>query len=131
MLVVNLAQALGLVNGSRGVVEKFGEKGYPIVKFTSGASVLIRPYMWKQEFTKTSCVFIAQIPLVIAYALTIHKSQSQSIDRVTLDLGNCFEKGQAYVGLSRVTSLEGMSLVSFNPSVIQADERVTTFYANL
>lgn len=69
-----------------------------------------------------------QLPLMLAWAMSIHKSQGQTLDSVRVDLGKAFEKGQAYVALSRATSLESLQIVNFNPSVVMCHPKVTQFY---
>lgn len=63
--------------------------------------------------------------------MSIHKSQGQTLDRVRVDLGQIFEKGQAYVALSRATSLETLQILNFQPSKVQAHPRVAKFYSTL
>jgi len=72
-----------------------------------------------------------QVPLVLAWALSVHKSQGQTIDRVKVDLGSVFERGQAYVALSRATSLKSLQVVNFMPSKVMAHPRVITWTKTL
>ena len=72
-----------------------------------------------------------QIPLILAWALSIHKAQGQTLARVKVDLGKVFEKGQAYVALSRATSMAGLQVLRFDPKKVIAHDRVRTFYSNL
>ena len=73
----------------------------------------------------------AQVPLILAWALSIHKAQGQTLDRVKVDLGKVFEKGQAYVALSRATSQEGLQVLNFNPKKVMAHDKVRRFYESL
>ena len=75
---------------------------------------------------------IQQIPLILSWAITIHKSQGVTLDSAVIDVGrNIFEYGQTYVALSRVKSLEGLYLTSFNANKIMANPKVKVFYENL
>jgi len=73
----------------------------------------------------------SQIPLILAWALSIHKAQGQTLERVRVDLGKVFEKGQAYVALSRATNMAGLQVLRFDPKKVVAHERVRSFYAQL
>lgn len=72
-----------------------------------------------------------QVPLILSWALSIHKSQGQTLERVKVDLGKVFEKGQAYVAISRATSLETLQILNFQPSRVWADPRVIEFHNRL
>jgi len=73
----------------------------------------------------------SQIPLILAWALSIHKAQGQTLERVKVNLTKAFERGQAYVALSRATSMEGLQVIGFNPAKVMAHEAVRHFYASL
>ena len=73
----------------------------------------------------------SQVPLILAWALSIHKAQGQTLERVKVDLGKIFEKGQAYVALSRATSQEGLQILRFDPKKVMAHDRVRGFYDSL
>ena len=107
------------VNGSRGVVTGFCEdSGYPIVKFANDQIQTIKPEQWTYELGGTILAQRKQVPLNLAYALSIHKSQGMTIDRLEIHLNQAFECGMAYVALSRSTSLKGLRLVQFNEKVV-------------
>ncbi|GJJ78193.1 ATP-dependent DNA helicase PIF1 [Entomortierella parvispora] len=72
-----------------------------------------------------------QIPLCLAWSLSIHKAQGQTLPKVRVDLGKVFEKGQAYVAMSRATCLEGLQVLNFHPSKVMVHQKVITFYDNL
>jgi len=73
----------------------------------------------------------SQIPLILAWALSIHKAQGQTLERVKVNLSKAFEKGQAYVALSRATTMAGLQVIGFDASKVQAHDAVRTFYASL
>jgi len=130
MLTVNMDLERGQVNGSRGVIIGFDEiRRFPIVKFKRGISV-IEPYIWWSH--ELPHVGIQQIPLRVAWAITIHKSQGASIDAAIVDIGkSTFEYGQAYVALSRVRSLEGLHLFALEINRIKTHPRVIEYYKSL
>jgi ATP-dependent DNA helicase PIF1 len=109
---------------------------YPLVKFhaTDGSSrmLLIVPEDWKVELpTGEIQASRKQIPLILAWALSIHKAQGQTLERVKVDLGKVFEKGQAYVALSRATTQEGLQVLRFQKDRVMAHPRVVEFYNKL
>jgi hypothetical protein len=129
VLLGNIDFSAELVNGSRGVVVGFDkESGYPIVLFTSGEVRIISPHKWPQEERGIGSVNYWQIPLKLAWALTIHKSQGMSLDRAIVSMKGIFAEGQAYVALSRIRSLEGLCLLDFDPKVIKAHPKIVWFY---
>jgi ATP-dependent DNA helicase PIF1 len=130
MLVYNMNLEQGLCNGSRGVVVDFQEPGnIPVVLFSNGIKIPIGKVSWEIEDERFEGVHRTQIPLRLAYACTIHKSQGASIDCALIDIGkSCFEYGQAYVALSRVRSLEGLWIHDFDPRAIRAHPDVVRFY---
>jgi ATP-dependent DNA helicase PIF1 len=112
MCIVNMTLSSGelLCNGSQGIITQF-KNGIPVVKFTNGNEICMDYHMWQSETMMG--VGIAQIPLILSYAITIHKSQGMSLDFVELDIGSdIFGCGQSYVALSRVKSLEGYVLLT-------------------
>ena len=121
---------------------KFAELGgstalvYPVVRFTiadgSTRDLLCQRESWKIELPNGEVqASRSQIPLILAWALSIHKAQGQTLERVKVDLGKVFEKGQAYVALSRATSMQGLQIAGFDPRKVQASDKVKTFYAGL
>jgi ATP-dependent DNA helicase PIF1 len=124
MCIINIDN---LCNGSQGVVTGFTvDKGLPIVKFTNGVEKIMDFFIWKSEFLPD--VGISQIPLILSWALTIHKSQGTSLDMAEIDVGSSvFECGQTYVALSRVRSLDGLYLKSFDPKQILVNTKVKNF----
>jgi ATP-dependent DNA helicase PIF1 len=132
MLIVNLNILSGLVNGSQGEVKVCG-KDFVIVKFYNGIEETIRYHEWiSEEKDKNKKVVVKMIPLILSYALSIHKSQGMSLDKISVDIGNkIFTCGQIYTALSRVKSIDGLSVLRFNTDKIQADPIVTEFYEKL
>lgn len=129
MLLTNLDQDANLVNGSRGVVEDFDEAGYPIVKFANGIITAIHPHSWTLEDENNVIVEKVQVPLMLAWAATIHSSQGSSLDLVAVNIGqSIFEYGQAYVALSRVRTLEGLRIVDLDCKRINCHPKVKEFY---
>jgi ATP-dependent DNA helicase PIF1 len=109
---------------------------WPVVRFmvADGTSrdLLCQPESWKVELPNGEVQASRnQIPLILAWALSIHKAQGQTLDRVKVDLGKVFEKGQAYVALSRATSMAGLQVMRFDPKKVNAHDRVRNFYAKL
>ncbi len=131
MLLYNKDMDAGLVNGSRGVVKGFRrEDGVPIVQFLTGQPICIEAHEWTSN--DTPCLKRVQIPLRVAYAVTIHKSQGATLDCALVDIGSStFETGQAYVALSRVRNLESLYVHNLDVTRIRADPRVVEFYKTL
>lgn len=131
MLKANISVAESLVNGSRGVVidlVKTDEEQYAIVKFMDGKERKIGAWTWDRSKEEIYAVR-SQIPLILAYALTIHQVQGCTIDCVICDLGHSvFAYGQAYVALSRVRCLEGLYLSNFVSKAITTDQVALKFH---
>ena len=128
MLLTNMDIEHGLVNGSRGIVERFcdGPEPYPMVKFRNGEVIIISPATWASE--DVDGLSREQIPLRLAYAITIHKAQGATLDCALIDIGdNTFEYGQAYVALSRVRSLECLYIWDLKPSAFMVHPKVKAF----
>eukprot|EP01133_Synstelium_polycarpum_P020257 gene20257-24289_t len=109
MLLINLSFDDGLVNGSRGVVVGFYKDNLPIVRFQSGIEVEISTHTWSIA-NDTQSASRCQIPLALAWALSIHKSQGMTIDKLSISLDGVFTNGQTYVALSRAVGLDGLEL---------------------
>jgi ATP-dependent DNA helicase PIF1 len=120
-----------ICNGSQGIITHFQhDTGLPVVKFNNGMIKTINYHSWISE--NIPSVSIKQIPLILAWAVTIHKVQGATIDLAEIDIGSgVFECGQTYVALSRVKNIEGLYLRSFDPSKIKINSKVQMFYENL
>ncbi|CAG5135099.1 unnamed protein product [Candidula unifasciata] len=130
MLCKNLDVQRGLVNGARGVVIGY-EADYPVIKFACKVTEVIKSVRWVFKIGGGNTIVRKQIPLKLAWALSIHKSQGMTLDCVEISLARVFESGQAYVALSRAKSLEGLRVVDFNRSCVRADASVLKFYDQL
>jgi ATP-dependent DNA helicase PIF1 len=108
------------VNGTLGVITDFDrEDGNPVVLTKSGTTVCARPAEWKVNDDESMKAGIEQVPLRLAWAITVHKSQGMSLDAAVMDLSNAFEYGQGYVALSRVRSLSGLHLLGWNERALR------------
>ena len=130
MLLKNIDLIKGLANGSRGVVIDFKDD-LPLVKFINGEQRIIDMEVWEIIENDKPILTAQQIPLKIAYACSIHKSQGCSLDLAEIDLSNVFEYGQAYVALSRVKSLDGLSIIDINYDNICVHPKALEYYTNL
>jgi len=132
MLVRNVDPSLGLVNGARGVVTGFDaiRRNYPKIRFLSGIEKTIEPVKWEIEVEGVIVASRKQVPLRLAWAMTIHKCQGCSLDRAEISLRGIFESGQAYVALSRVKTLKGLKLIGFNSTVVKVNDRVLSWWRN-
>ena len=129
ILVANLDGDRGLVNGSRGVIEGWNSEGEPIVQFLCGVTEAISPHVWELEPDTENHCRLMQTPLILGWAITVHKSQGMSLDLAEVDVGDTvFECGQAYVALSRVRSLEGLRLFAWNPHRVRVHPEVQRFF---
>ena len=124
---ISLDSEIQIANGSQGIVVGFNNN-LPLVKFNNIIEpILINYYNWNSEVNKN--VAVSQIPLIYAWAITIHKSQGLSLDAAIMDIGtSIFEYGQTYVALSRVRNLKGLYLSNFDYTKISANPKVKKFY---
>jgi len=133
MCVINIQSDRGLevCNGSQGIIVGFCETtGCPRVKYNNGIEMVMTRHVWVSE--KIPGVGVSQVPLILAWALTIHKSQGATLDVAEIDVGcGIFECGQTYVALSRVKSLDGLYLTSFDATKIRIHKKVKLFYEQL
>jgi ATP-dependent exoDNAse (exonuclease V) alpha subunit len=108
------------VNGTLGIVEGFDpDEGFPIVRTRRGARIIAEPAKWKVEELGRERASLTQVPLRLAWAMTVHKSQGMSLDAAVIDLSRAFEYGQGYVALSRLRSLAGLHLLGLNERALR------------
>ena len=118
-----------IVNGSQGIVVDF-QNNLPVVKFRNGATRTMTPHAWMSE--KIPWMGVKQIPLILAWAITIHKAQGVTLDVAQIDAGrHIFECGQTYVALSRIKNIDGLFLSAFDFKKIKVNKKVKAFYEKL
>ncbi len=118
---------VGYVNGTIGEVIGFNEDDFPIVLTKEGKEFVAIPQPWAIEDQGNLVAEIFQVPLRLAWAVTIHKSQGMTLDSALIDLSQAFVPGQGYVALSRVRTLEGLYLKGINQQALQVHPGVLTF----
>ena len=122
--------AEGFVNGSRGSIVGFsGEK--PIVELMNGRTIYVEPHSWSINEDGKIRAEVSQLPLRLAWAITIHKSQGMSLDAAEVDLSKAFTPGMGYVALSRVRSLDGLYLQGVNRVAFTMHPQIFEFDAAL
>lgn len=128
------AQNNDFVNGTTGTVIDWDLKTkLPIVQTADKTTITVVPSEWTMEEKGKVKAVIKQLPLRLAWAITVHKSQGMSLDKAVMDLSNVFEFGQGYVALSRIRSLKGLHLTGINaqafqihPTIIEQDDAFLT-----
>lgn len=112
----------GYMNGSTGEVSGFNDDGFPLVQLKSGKVISADPEDWSiQDDHGKALASFKQVPLRLAWAITIHKSQGMTLDEAIVDLSKTFEKGQGYVALSRLRDMESLYLEGFSSLALQVD----------
>ncbi|MCW8954812.1 MAG: helix-turn-helix domain-containing protein, partial [Sulfurimonas sp.] len=113
----------GYINGTTGVVVDFDkETGLPIVKTSYGSLIKLGLEDWSIENDNGNIVAkVSQIPLKLAWAITIHKSQGMTLDSAEINLSKTFEVGQGYVALSRIKNIDGLRLMGLNDTALTVD----------
>jgi len=116
----------GYINGTTGIVIGFSkDENLPIVKLSNGYTVKVPLEDWSIENDKgTITAKVSQLPLKLAWAITIHKSQGMTLDSAQIDLSKTFEVGQGYVALSRIKNIEGLQLIGFNDTALTVDSLI-------
>lgn len=135
MMLKNTYQKEGIINGSTGIVVDFSsKKHYPVVEFENGSELTIGPETWEiSTFNYNTgeleiLASMKQIPLNLAWAVTIHKSQGMTLDKAECDLKNAFAEGQIYVALSRVRDISGLFIKSFDVNKVKVNKKILKFY---
>lgn len=126
MLIKNLDTSIGLINGSIGTIEDFTKSGDPIVLFDNGIKKIVEKCKWEIEM-KDNIVNGSQIPLILAYSLTCHKVQGLTLDNAVIDISDAFCDHQVYMALSRLRTLDGLFLKSFDPQKITVNVKMKNF----
>ncbi|MCA9363939.1 AAA family ATPase [Candidatus Kaiserbacteria bacterium] len=115
----------GYVNGTLGRVLSFDPyDGYPVIETSDGREIKVMPASWTVGEDGKVLAEITQVPLRLAWAITVHKSQGMSLDAAEIDLRNAFTYGQGYVALSRVRSLAGMKVLGLNSNALTVDPKI-------
>ena len=116
----------GFVNGTRGQVVDFRDD-QPVVQLTNKRTIKVTPHSWKLEEDGRVRAEVAQLPLRLAWAITIHKSQGMSLDAAEIDLSKSFTPGMGYVALSRIRSLDGLYLSGINTMALRMHPSIYEF----
>jgi ATP-dependent exoDNAse (exonuclease V) alpha subunit len=113
----------GYLNGSLGNVIRYDNDGLPVVRLLNGYEITAEHEDWRiEDESGKMLVSFQQVPLRLAWAITVHKSQGMTLDAAEMDLSKTFEKGQGYVALSRVKSLAGLNLTAYNNIALEVDD---------
>ncbi|MFH1980100.1 MAG: AAA family ATPase, partial [Patescibacteria group bacterium] len=121
----------GYVNGTMGRIIDFDENNFPVVETKTGKQIIVHTTDWIIEEEGKIKAMIRQMPLRLAWAITVHKSQGMTIDAVEMDLSKSFVQGMGYVALSRARSLESMRLMGLNQMALQVNQDVLEFDKDL
>ena len=121
----------GYINGTLGRIIGFNDYRMPIVKILAGRKIEAEPATWTIEEDNIIKAEIRQIPLRLAWAITVHKSQGMNLDAAEIDLSKSFVEGMGYVALSRLRSLEGLKLLGINKMAFMVNKKVLELDKNL
>jgi len=137
MLTRNIEVSKGLINGTIGVIKSVTKTLENDIKtlnvlLPSGAEHAIERIGVKFEVMERAFVIRNQFPVCLSYAITVHKSQGLSLAKALIDAGNnIFAEGRIYVALSRLTSLNGLLLINFDPTAVKANSQAVSEYNRL
>lgn len=112
------------VNGTLGKVVGFDVMNLPIVQIKDGRKITVEPESWTIDDEGKIKAELKQIPLRLAWAITIHKSQGMSLDAAEIDLSKSFVEGMGYVALSRIKTLDGLRLMGLNKIALEVNKEV-------
>ncbi len=117
----------GYVNGTLGRIVDFDiEDGLPVIETTEGKRIKMEETSWSLAEDNKVLAEVTQIPLRLAWAITVHKSQGMSLDAAEIDLSKAFVFGQGYVALSRVRTLSGLKMLGMSPTALRVDPKIVT-----
>jgi ATP-dependent DNA helicase PIF1 len=117
----------GFANGTRGQVVEF-KSDMPVVQLlATGRKITVEPHTWRYEEDGKERASVSQLPLRLAWAITIHKSQGMSLDAALIDLSRAFTYGMGYVALSRVRAIEGLYLSGINNMALKLHPQIFLF----
>lgn len=116
---------VGYVNGTLGEIIGFTREDAPIVRTFDGTEIIVSQMSWEIKEENIELAAISQIPLRLAWAITVHKSQGMSLDAAEVDLSKSFVPGQGYVALSRLRNLSGLKLIGMNSMALTVNPAVS------
>ncbi len=119
------------VNGTLGEVVAFDDEGFPVVQTKDGKEIEVRPDMWEMRDGEKKVAGLTQLPLRLAWAITVHKSQGMTLDAAHIDLSTAFVPGMGYVALSRVRNLDNLTLGGLNRMALMIHEKAYDIDADL
>ena len=135
VMIANVDAKRGLVNGALGTVMEFSTVApyHPIVKFDALNSVIkVTPHTWEESMGDKTCAYYHQLPLRLAWCLSIHKCQGMTLDYILADLGlDTFAAGMFYVAVSRAKNPLNLFLADFDPKAIKTDDKIKKFYEEI